>query len=117
MKEPKQKNLQVKFGLEKFQKETYLSLMIIFHFSCIIISDVSLAFHVSYIATYVVQDVFLLWGLILYVTFLYAGYKVKALLRTLPPNLLTRDNSASNQKGRWICIHIERSGNNSFHVE
>ncbi|XP_016842510.1 uncharacterized protein LOC100680409 isoform X2 [Nasonia vitripennis] len=90
---------QVKFGLEKFQKETYLSLMIIFHFSCIIISDVSLAFHVSYIATYVVQDVFLLWGIVLYVTFLYAGYKVKALLRTLPSNLLTRDNSGANQKG------------------
>ncbi|XP_058799059.1 uncharacterized protein LOC131668699 isoform X2 [Phymastichus coffea] len=90
---------QVKFGLERFQKETYLSLMIIFHISCVIISDVTLAFHVSYMSKYVVQMVFLIWALMLYVSFLYAGYKVKALLDTLPSNLLAREGSGANQKG------------------
>ncbi|XP_058799061.1 uncharacterized protein LOC131668699 isoform X4 [Phymastichus coffea] len=100
---------QVKFGLERFQKETYLSLMIIFHISCVIISDVTLAFHVSYMSKYVVQMVFLIWALMLYVSFLYAGYKVKALLDTLPSNLLAREGSGANQKGRWVLVRIERT--------
>ena len=99
---------QLKFGLERFQKETYLSLVIIFHFTCVIISDITLAFQVSYIGKYlgkyIVQMVFLLWGLILFSIFLYAGYKVKILLKTLPSNLLARDTMGANQKGRFIWI-------------
>ncbi|XP_014227187.1 uncharacterized protein LOC106652634 isoform X2 [Trichogramma pretiosum] len=90
---------RLKFGLELFQRETYLSLVIIFHFSCVIISDVTLALNMSYVGKYMVQAVFLVWGLILYLSFLYAGYKVKSLLKTLPSNLLARDTLGSNQKG------------------
>ncbi|XP_058799062.1 uncharacterized protein LOC131668699 isoform X5 [Phymastichus coffea] len=102
---------QVKFGLERFQKETYLSLMIIFHISCVIISDVTLAFHVSYMSKYVVQMVFLIWALMLYVSFLYAGYKVKALLDTLPSNLLAREGSGANQKDQQQQSQQQRQGN------
>ena len=70
----------------------------------------SLAFRIGYMAKYAVQAIFLIWGLSLFVTFLYAGYKVKILLKTLPTNLLVRDNSSANQKGRWVIVRIERSG-------
>ncbi|XP_015601297.1 uncharacterized protein LOC107270635 isoform X2 [Cephus cinctus] len=90
---------QLKFGPEKIQKESCLSLVITSHFSCIIASDVALAFHNHYIAKYVVQTVFLIWSILLYLTFLHAGYKVMHLLRTMPNSMLTRDNSHANQKG------------------
>ncbi|XP_015601298.1 uncharacterized protein LOC107270635 isoform X3 [Cephus cinctus] len=93
---------QLKFGPEKIQKESCLSLVITSHFSCIIASDVALAFHNHYIAKYVVQTVFLIWSILLYLTFLHAGYKVMHLLRTMPNSMLTRDNSHANQKAQSI---------------
>ncbi|XP_046479761.1 uncharacterized protein [Neodiprion pinetum] len=90
---------QLKFGPEKLQKESCLSLIITAHFSCIIASDGVLAFHNHYIAKYVIQTIFLVWSIMLYLTFLHAGYKVMHLLRTVPNSMLTRDNSHMNQKG------------------
>ncbi|XP_066597252.1 uncharacterized protein [Prorops nasuta] len=90
---------QLKFGPEKIQSESRLSLVIIGHFFFIISSDITLAFHNLYIVKYVVQTIFLIWSIFLYLTFLHAGYKVMHLLRTIPSTMLTRDNSTANQKG------------------
>ncbi|XP_014214748.1 uncharacterized protein LOC106643931 [Copidosoma floridanum] len=90
---------QVKFGLERYQKKTYLSLMIIFHLTCVIMSDTSRAFHLSYVLSYVVESIFLVWALGLFATFLYASHKVKLLLHNLPSSLLARDSASTNQKG------------------
>ncbi|XP_012257910.2 uncharacterized protein LOC105687107 isoform X2 [Athalia rosae] len=93
---------QLKFGPEKLQKESCLSLIITAHFSCIIASDGVLAFHNHYISKYVIQTIFLLWSIMLYLTFLHAGYKVMHLLRTVPNSMLTRDNSHINQKAQSV---------------
>ncbi|KAL2726839.1 uncharacterized protein V1478_007117 [Vespula squamosa] len=90
---------QLKFGPEKIQKESFLSLIITGHFFFVIVSDVALTSHNCYMAKYVVQTVFLLWSILLYLTFLHAGYKVMHLLRTMPSSMLTRDNSNAHQKG------------------
>lgn len=76
-----------------------------------IVADATLAFHLNLTAKYIVQAVFLVWGCLLYVSFLWAGCKAKALLNSVPSNLLARDISAANQKGRWVLIQIVRSGN------
>lgn len=93
--------LQLKFGPEKFQKESCLSLVIITHFSLIIVSDIAIAFHIHYTAKYVVQTIFLVWSILLYVSFLYAGYKIMELLRSMPNSMLTHDSSIAHQKGRF----------------
>ncbi|XP_011297750.1 uncharacterized protein [Fopius arisanus] len=90
---------QLKFGPEKIQKESCLSLIITCHFSCVIASDIALAFHNHFVTKYIVQTIFLTWSILLYLTFLHAGYKIMHLLKALPNNLLTRDNSLANQKG------------------
>ncbi|XP_046742816.1 uncharacterized protein LOC124409316 isoform X3 [Diprion similis] len=95
---------QLKFGPEKLQKESCLSLIITAHFSCIIASDGVLAFHNHYVAKYVIQTIFLVWSIMLYLTFLHAGYKVMHLLRTVPNSMLTRDNSHMNQKAHSTNI-------------
>ncbi|KAG7214106.1 hypothetical protein KM043_001464 [Ampulex compressa] len=93
---------QLKFGPEKIQQESCLSLAITGHFFCIIASDVASTSHNCYMAKYVVQTVFLVWSISLYLTFLHAGYKAMHLLRTIPNSMLTRDNSNSHQKGLTI---------------
>lgn len=50
-------------------------------------------------AKYVVQAIFLVWSILLYLAFLHAAYKVDHLLRTMPSSMLTRDNSNVHQKG------------------
>ncbi|KAK0176717.1 hypothetical protein PV328_000828 [Microctonus aethiopoides] len=90
---------QLKFGPDKLQKESCLSFIITSHFSCVIASDVALAFHNHFIFKYVVQIIFLAWSIFLYLIFLHAGYKIMNLLRTLPNNVLMRDNSLTNHKG------------------
>ncbi|XP_012270845.1 uncharacterized protein LOC105694587 [Orussus abietinus] len=90
---------QLKFGLEKIQKESCLSVVITSHFSFIIASDVVLIFYNHYVEKYVVQIVFLIWSAVLYTTFLHAGYKVMHLLRTMPNSLLIRESTHPNQKG------------------
>ncbi|XP_015190475.1 PREDICTED: uncharacterized protein LOC107073986 [Polistes dominula] len=90
---------QLKFGPEKIQKESCLSLIITGHFFFVIVSDVALTSHNCYMAKYVVQTVFLIWSILLYLTFLHAGYKVMHLLRTMPSSMLTRDNSNAHHKG------------------
>nr|KAF7427272.1 hypothetical protein H0235_006966 [Vespula pensylvanica] len=90
---------QLKFGPEKIQNESFLSLIITGHFFFVIVSDVALTSHNCYMAKYVVQTVFLIWSILLYLTFLHAGYKVMHLLKTMPSSMLTRDNSNAHQKG------------------
>lgn len=90
---------QLKFGPERIQKESCLSLVITAHFFFIIASDVALVSHNCYMAKYVMQTIFLVWSVLLYLTFLHAGYKVNHLLRTMPSSMLTRDNSNAHHKG------------------
>lgn len=90
---------KLKFGPEKIQKESCLSLIITAHFFFIIASDITLSSHNCYMAKYVVQAAFLVWSVFLYLAFLHAAYKVDHLLRTMPSSMLTRDNSNAHQKG------------------
>ncbi|EZA60845.1 hypothetical protein X777_13047 [Ooceraea biroi] len=90
---------KLKFGPEKIQKESCLSLIITAHFFFIIASNITLSSHNCYMARYVVQAIFLVWSILLYLAFLHAAYKVDHLLRTMPSSMLTRDNSNVHQKG------------------
>ncbi|XP_012154181.2 uncharacterized protein LOC100883163 isoform X1 [Megachile rotundata] len=90
---------QLKFGPEKIQKESCLSLVITAHFFSVIASDIVLASHNCYMVKYVVQTVFLIWSILLYLIFLHAGYKIFHLLRTVPSSMLMRDNSNMHHKG------------------
>ncbi|XP_050452657.1 uncharacterized protein LOC126852192 isoform X2 [Cataglyphis hispanica] len=90
---------KLKFGPEKIQKESCLSLIITAHFFFIIASDITLSSHNCYMAKYVVQAAFLVWSIFLYLAFLHAAYKVDHLLRTMPSSMLTRDNINAHQKG------------------
>jgi len=96
-------NFQLKFGPEKIQKESCLSLIITAHFFFIIASDIVLSSHNCYMAKYMVQAAFLVWSVLLYLAFLHAAYKVDHLLQTMPSSMLTRDNSNAHQKG-WLSI-------------
>lgn len=99
-------DFQLKFGPEKIQKESYLSLIITGHFVFVIASDVALTSHncymVKYVVKYVVQTVFLIWSILLYLMFLHAGYKITHLLQTVPSSMLMRDNSNIYQKGLFV---------------
>ncbi|KOX67156.1 hypothetical protein WN51_09400 [Melipona quadrifasciata] len=90
---------QLKFGPEKIQKESCLSLIITGHFFFVIASDIALISHNCYMVKYVVQTVFLIWSILLYLTFLHAGYKIIHLLQTVPSSMLMRDSSNTHQKG------------------
>ncbi|XP_017892686.1 uncharacterized protein LOC108632545 [Ceratina calcarata] len=90
---------QLKFGPEKLQKESCLSLIITGHFFFVIASDIALTSHNCYMVKYVVQTVFLAWSILLYLTFLHAGFKILRLLKTVPSSMLMRDSSNTNQKG------------------
>lgn len=76
--------------------------MITGHFFFVIASDVALSSYNYYIAKYVVQTVFLIWSFLLYLTFLYAGYKIIHLLQSVPSSMLMRDNSNTHQKGLFL---------------
>ncbi|XP_076754131.1 uncharacterized protein LOC143425312 [Xylocopa sonorina] len=90
---------QLKFGPEKIQKESCISLIITGHFFFVIASDIALTSHNCYMVKYVVQIVFLVWSILLYLTFLHAGYKIIRLLQTVPSSVLMRDSSNAHQKG------------------
>ncbi|XP_076662986.1 uncharacterized protein LOC143366094 isoform X2 [Andrena cerasifolii] len=90
---------QLKFGPDKIQNESCLSLIITGHFIFVIASNIVLTSHNCYMVKYVVQTVFLIWSILLYLTFLHAGYKVMHLLQTVPSSMLMRDNSNTHQKG------------------
>lgn len=90
---------KLKFGPEKIQKESCLSLIITAHFFFVIASDIVLSSHNCYMAKYMVQAAFLVWSVLLYLAFLHAAYKVDHLLRTMPSSMLTRDNSNAHHKG------------------
>ncbi|KAL0122648.1 hypothetical protein PUN28_007400 [Cardiocondyla obscurior] len=90
---------KLKFGPEKIQKESCLSLIITAHFFFVIASDIVLSSHNCYMAKYMVQVAFLVWSVLLYLAFLHAAYKVDHLLRTMPSSMLTRDNTNAHQKG------------------
>ncbi|CAK9796942.1 hypothetical protein ANTPLA_LOCUS1020 [Anthophora plagiata] len=90
---------QLKFGPEKIQKESCLSLIITGHFFFVIASDIALTSPNCYMVKYVVQTVFIIWSILLYLTFLHAGYKIIHLLQTVPSSMLMRDSSNTHQKG------------------
>ncbi|XP_076618717.1 uncharacterized protein LOC143340526 isoform X3 [Colletes latitarsis] len=90
---------QLKFGPERIQKESCLSLIITGHFFFVIASNIALTSHNCYMIKYVVQTVFLVWSILLYSIFLRAGYKIINLLQTVPSSMLMRDNSNTHQKG------------------
>jgi hypothetical protein len=63
---------------------------------------------------YVVQLVFLCWGIFLCCTFLYGGYRVMGLLRNMPGGLLRHDPPDHQQKGMLLPSHITLPLNNSI---
>lgn len=97
---------QLKFGPEKIQKESCLSLIITAHFFFVIASDIVLSSHNCYMAKYIVQAAFLVWSIFLYLAFLHAAYKIDHLLRTMPSSMLTRDNSNAHQKGQLSAYKL-----------
>ncbi|XP_076164237.1 uncharacterized protein LOC143145085 isoform X2 [Ptiloglossa arizonensis] len=90
---------QLKFGPERIQKESCLSLIITGHFFFVIASDIVLTSHNCYMVKYMVQTVFLIWSILLYLIFLRTGYKIINLLQTVPSSMLLRDNFNTHQKG------------------
>ncbi|XP_020293300.1 uncharacterized protein LOC109859437 isoform X2 [Pseudomyrmex gracilis] len=90
---------KLKFGPEKIQKESCLNIVIIAHLFLVITSNIFVSSHNCYLVKYVIQVIFLLWSGFLYFAFLHAAYKVDHLLRTMPSNMLTRDNPNTHQKG------------------
>ncbi|XP_076224173.1 uncharacterized protein LOC116424682 isoform X3 [Nomia melanderi] len=90
---------QLKFGPQNIQKESCVSLIITGHFFFVIASDIALTSPNCYVVIYVVQSVFLIWSILLYLTFLHAGYKILQWLETVPSSMLVRDNSNNHQKG------------------
>ncbi|KAJ9599161.1 hypothetical protein L9F63_010338 [Diploptera punctata] len=91
---------QLNLGPEKLRRKSCLSLIITAHFSFIIGADIAVGFQEQLmIVKFVVQLVFILWGVFLCCTFLYGGYRVMGLLRNMPGGLLQREPPDHNRKG------------------
>lgn len=54
------------------------------------------------IMKHVIQYIFLTWGVVLCCNFLYSGYKVMAMIRSIPGGLKHRDLPDPSYKGRLI---------------
>ncbi|KAG7172254.1 hypothetical protein Hamer_G009609, partial [Homarus americanus] len=92
---------QVKFRPETLRRKSALSLVITTHFALVLGSDIVTAFesHLQ-VVRWVVQTVFLSWGLVLCVTFLYGGARIIRLLRTIPHTAFQgSDQCPPNNKG------------------
>ncbi|XP_042890028.1 uncharacterized protein LOC122264970 [Penaeus japonicus] len=92
---------QVKFRPETLRRKSALSLMITTHFALVLGADIVTAFenHLQ-VVRWVVQTVFLSWGLVLCVTFLYGGGRIIRLLRTIPHTAFQGGDSCTpNNKG------------------
>ncbi|XP_066961085.1 uncharacterized protein [Macrobrachium rosenbergii] len=94
---------QVKFRPEWLRRKSALSLLITSHFALVFGSDIATAFenHLQ-VVRWIVQSVFLSWGLVLCVTFLYGGAHIIKLLRTIPQNAFQegmQSCSSENNKG------------------
>ncbi|XP_063868457.1 uncharacterized protein LOC135104795 isoform X2 [Scylla paramamosain] len=92
---------QVKFRPETLRRKSALSLVITTHFALVLGSDIVTAFesHLQMVR-WVVQTVFLSWGLVLCITFLYGGARILRLLRTIPHSAFQgSEATASNSKG------------------
>ncbi|KDR22130.1 hypothetical protein L798_02094, partial [Zootermopsis nevadensis] len=91
---------QLNLGPEKLRHKSCLSLIITAHFSFIIGADIAVGLEDQLmLVKYVVQLVFLCWGIFLCCTFLYGGCRVMGLLRNMPGGFLRRDPSDHQQKG------------------
>ncbi|XP_063231925.1 uncharacterized protein LOC134536202 isoform X2 [Bacillus rossius redtenbacheri] len=91
---------QLKLGPEKLRKKSCLSLIITAHFSFVIGTDIVVAFHEQLLVVkHLVETVFLAWGALLCCLFLYGGYRVMALLRSMPGSLLQRQPAEAQHKG------------------
>ncbi|XP_069690640.1 uncharacterized protein [Periplaneta americana] len=91
---------QLNLGPEKLRRKSCLSLIITAHFSFIIGADIAVGFQDQLmLVKYVVQLMFLCWGIFLCCTFLYGGYRVMGLLRNMPGGLLQREPPDHQRKG------------------
>ncbi|XP_046669276.1 uncharacterized protein LOC124360060 isoform X1 [Homalodisca vitripennis] len=91
---------QLKLGPEKMRNKSCLSLIITAHFTCVVGFDIILAiYHNFYLVRLILETSFLVWGVFLCCTFLYAGYRVMALLRNMSGILLQRDPGTTQYKG------------------
>jgi len=63
-----------------------------------------LKFFCPQLVKYVVQLVFLCWGIFLCCTFLYGGYQVMRLLRNMPSELLQQEPPDHQRKGTEINV-------------
>ncbi|XP_066961086.1 uncharacterized protein [Macrobrachium rosenbergii] len=100
---------QVKFRPEWLRRKSALSLLITSHFALVFGSDIATAFenHLQ-VVRWIVQSVFLSWGLVLCVTFLYGGAHIIKLLRTIPQNAF--------QEGMQSCSSENNKGGRTFDV-
>ncbi|XP_064122944.1 uncharacterized protein LOC135227053 isoform X2 [Macrobrachium nipponense] len=100
---------QVKFRPEWLRRKSALSLLITSHFALVFGSDIATAFenHLQ-VVRWIVQSVFLSWGLVLCITFLYGGAHIIKLLRTIPQNAF--------QEGMQSCSSENNKGGRSFDV-
>nr|XP_053647549.1 uncharacterized protein LOC128699065 [Cherax quadricarinatus] len=92
---------QVKFRPETLRRKSALSLVITTHFALVLGSDIVTAFesHLQ-VVRWAVQTIFLSWGLVLCVTFLYGGARIIKLLRTIPHTAFQGgEPGAPNNKG------------------
>ncbi|GAB6024179.1 hypothetical protein CHUAL_008882 [Chamberlinius hualienensis] len=90
---------QLKLGPTKMRSKSFVSLVISSHFFFIIASDIIRTFQEkSKIACYVCQTIYLCWGILLSVTFLYGGWKMMKLLRHAPPSLFQQTDPCGFEK-------------------
>ncbi|EEB12115.1 conserved hypothetical protein [Pediculus humanus corporis] len=75
---------QIQIGPEGLRRKSCLSLIVTAHFILTIGMDII-------IVRYVIQYIFLTWGVFLCCNFLYSGYKVMSMIRNIPGGLKHRD--------------------------
>ncbi|XP_076278849.1 uncharacterized protein LOC143208349 isoform X2 [Lasioglossum baleicum] len=102
---------QLKFGPQNIQKESCVSFTMAGHLFLLIASHIAFASPNVCVVNYMVQSVFLVWSILLYLSFLRAGYKIICLLKTVPSSMLMRDNSNSHQKGIMQLAMLAPYGN------
>ncbi|XP_076643479.1 uncharacterized protein LOC143353786 [Halictus rubicundus] len=102
---------QLKFGPQNIQKESCVSFTMAGHLILLVASHIAFASPNVYIVYYMVQCVFLVWSILLYLSFLRAGYKIICLLKTVPSSMLMRDNSHGHQKGIMQLAMLAPYGN------
>ncbi|XP_078049950.1 uncharacterized protein LOC144476697 [Augochlora pura] len=102
---------QLKFGPQNIQRDYCVNLIMAVHFFLVIATNIDLTSPNCYVVYYMVQSVFLVLSILLYLSFLRAGYKIVRLLKAVPSSMLARDNNASDHKGIMQLAMLAPYGN------